>query len=83
MNVVCLEDDAFYELIDKVVDHIKLKEGVKGDNWVDEIEAMKRLNIKSKTTLQEFRDEDSIRLNQPQKKIILYNNDSINDFLKN
>ena len=42
---------------------------------------MKRLNITSKTTLQKFRDEGKIRFSQPEKKIILYDTDSINDYL--
>lgn len=32
MNVICLEDDAFYALVDKVVDRIKEKNNIKEDN---------------------------------------------------
>jgi len=42
---------------------------------------MSKLGIKSKTTLQKIRDEGLVRYTQPQKKIILYDNDSINEYL--
>lgn len=45
--------------------------------------AMDILNIKSKTTLQKLRDEGSITFTQPQKKIILYDYDSIMKYLDN
>jgi hypothetical protein len=40
------------------------------------------LGISSKTTLQRFRDEGSIRFTQPSRKIILYDRDSILVFLE-
>ncbi|MEZ2413922.1 helix-turn-helix domain-containing protein [Muriicola sp. E247] len=46
-------------------------------------EAMHILRIKSTTTLQKLRDEGKIRFSQPQKKIILYDRDSLNVYLEN
>ncbi|MEP7218857.1 MAG: helix-turn-helix domain-containing protein [Bacteroidota bacterium] len=43
---------------------------------------MRLLNIKSRTTLQKLRDEGKIRFSQPQKKIILYDRDSIEAYLQ-
>ena len=43
---------------------------------------MKKLRIKSKATLQKMRDEGVIKFSQPEKKIILYDADSINDYLE-
>ncbi len=60
---------------------IKEKQGVKQDKWISGEEAMKILRISSKTTLQKLRDEGKLRLSQPEKKIILYDNDSINEYL--
>lgn len=82
MEVICLEDEAFYALVDQVVQRIKEKEGIKEDKWISPENAMKMLNITSKTTLQKFRDEGKIRFSQPEKKIILYDKDSINDYLE-
>lgn len=81
MNVICLEDEAFYALVEKVVDRIKEKHGIKEDKWLSADDAMRKLGIKSKTTLQKWRDEGKIRFTQPEKKIILYDNDSINAYL--
>ncbi|MBK7881813.1 MAG: helix-turn-helix domain-containing protein [Saprospiraceae bacterium] len=82
MEVICLEDEAFYALIDRVVSRIKEKEGIKEDRWISTEEAMTKLRIKSKTTLQKLRDEGKIRFSQPQKKIILYDNDSLLEYLE-
>ena len=81
MNVICLEEKAFYALIDKVFDHIK-ERTIQQEKWIPGEEAMRKLNIKSKTTLQKLRNEGKIRYSQPQKKVILYDSDSINEYLE-
>ena len=81
MEVICLEDEAFFNLFDRVLNHIKEKQGVKLDKWISGEEAMKMLRISSKTTLQDLRDSGKIRFSQPAKKIILYDTDSINEYL--
>lgn len=81
MEVICLEEEAFYALVDRVVERLKAKEGVQQDKWISGEEAMAVLRIKSKTTLQQLRDEGKIRFSQPQKKIILYDRDSLHAYL--
>jgi hypothetical protein len=81
MNVICLEDEAFYTLVEEVVTRIKEKHQIKNDKWVSPERAMEILNIKSKTTLQNLRDTGAIVFTQPQKKIILYDYDSIIQYL--
>ncbi|MBL7867379.1 MAG: helix-turn-helix domain-containing protein [Flavobacterium lindanitolerans] len=83
MQVICLEEKAFYELVEQVVSRLKEKNSVARDKWVSNEEAMRLLNIKSKTTLQKLRDEGRIRYTQPEKKIILYDRDSIDTYLEN
>jgi hypothetical protein len=80
MQVICLEEPAFYALVDQVVTYIKTKHEVKEDKWLSGEEAMKLLHI-GKTTLQKFRDEGRIRFFQADRKIILYDRDSINEYL--
>jgi hypothetical protein len=82
MQVICLEEDAFYALVEQVVTRLKDKNGNSFDKWVSDEEAMRLLNIKSKTTMQKLRDEGKIRFTQPQKKIILYDRESINVYLE-
>jgi len=82
MEVICLESEAFYSLVENVVQRIKEKNGIKHDKWLDTEKAMELLNIKSKTTLQTLRDEGKIRFTQPQRKIILYDRDSIIAYLE-
>lgn len=83
MEVICLQDEAFYALVEKLVQHIKDKNGIKEDKWISGEEAMQKLRISSKTTLQKLRDEGKIRFSQPEKKIILYDVDSIYQYLEN
>jgi hypothetical protein len=83
MEVICLEDIALYALVEKVVDRLKEKIANQNDKWVSDEEAMHLLNIKSKTTLQKLRDEGKIRFSHPQKKIILYDRESIDGYLEN
>jgi len=80
MEVICLEDQAFYALFDKVIKKIG-SEKSKPDKWVSGEEAMRMLRITSKATLQKMRDEGKIRFSQPEKKIILYDTDSILQYL--
>lgn len=83
MEVICLQDEAFYRLIDEVVEKIKEKNGIiKEDRWNSGEEAMQKLRISSKTTLQKLRDTGAIRFSQPERKIILYDTDSISEYLK-
>lgn len=81
MEVICLQDQAFYSLIDKVVFYIREKHEAKEDKWISPEEAMSKLRIKSKTTLQKLRDEGSIRFSHPERRIILYDSESIDDYL--
>jgi hypothetical protein len=82
MEVICLEDEAFYQLIEKVVARVKDKHAIKEDKWISPEEAMGKLRIKSKTTLQKLRDEGKIRFTQPDKKTVLYDRDSLNEYFE-
>ncbi|MGV3598252.1 MAG: helix-turn-helix domain-containing protein [Bacteroidota bacterium] len=83
MQVICLEETAFYELVEEVVRRVKEKEKSKLDTWVGTDEAMRVLGVKSKTTLQRLRNEGKIRYSQPQKKNIMYDLKSLNTYLEN
>lgn len=81
--MICLEDKAFYSLIDEVVERIReQKPEVRLDKWISKEEAMHLLRISSKTTLAMLRNNGKIRYSQPQKKIILYDRESIEDYIE-
>lgn len=82
MKVICLEEEAFFVLVEEVVERIKSTQSIPQEKWIDGTEAMNLLKIKSKTTLQKLRDEGEIRFSQPQKKIILYDRDSLHEYLE-
>ena len=81
LNIICLESEAFYELVEKVVDRLEAKRP-QHDKWINDIEAMQLLRISSKTTLQKLRDENVIIFTQPKKKLILYDRESILAYLE-
>ena len=80
--IVCLQEEAFYALFDKVIEYVEEKIKDKPDKWVDGPEAMRILKIKATSTLQKLRDQGKIRISQPQPRIILYDRDSILEYLE-
>jgi hypothetical protein len=82
MEVICIEDEAFYQLIEIVVQKILEKENFSEEKWISPQEAMRRLRISSKTTLQKLRDEGEIRFSQPEKKHIVYDQSSIDEYFE-
>ena len=84
MEVICIEDQAFYKLIDQIILYVQNKQNDELEwKWIDTETCMNLLKIKSKTTLQKLRDGGKIRFTQPNPKLILYDKDSINEFLEN
>lgn len=82
LNVICLESEAFYTLIDEVVERVNKEQNIEQDDWISDAEAMKLLRISSKTTLQKYRDEGKIRFSQLGRKSILYDRQSLLDFIE-
>jgi len=82
MEVICLETKAFYTLIEEVVGRLREKESADQEKWIHSEAVMNLLGIKSKTTLQRLRDEGQIRYSQPHKKIILYDRESVLQYLE-
>ncbi len=81
MQVICLEEPAFYQLIDEVVARLQSKQNSNHKKWLTGNEAMEILSIKSKTTLQNLRDNGKIRYSKAQERIFLYDHDSILEYL--
>ncbi|MBL7682056.1 MAG: helix-turn-helix domain-containing protein [Flavipsychrobacter sp.] len=82
MNVICLEEPALFQLVEIVVARLQSNNGQEFKKWIPPSEAMQMLNLKSKTSLQALRDMGKIRFTQPQKKVILYDRDSIITYLE-
>lgn len=82
LNFICLESEAFYALVEEVVGRMKEKSNIQHDKWISDEEAMKLPRITSHTTLQKLRDEGTIRYSQPTRKLILYDRDSILQYLE-
>ncbi len=81
MNIICLEEEAFFLLLEQAIQRILKNQEIKEDKWISAREAMRLLRISSKTTLQKLRDTGEIRFSQDQKRI-LYDRDSICAYLE-
>lgn len=91
MEVITLESEAFQQLMQlqkEMMNHTleSFREQLADQIWIDEREAMELLGIKSKPTLQKYRDNNWIRFSQhglsSRKCFIKYDRHSILDFLK-
>jgi len=91
MEVITIETGAFQQLMQiqrEAMEHTleSLREQLNDRQWIDEREAMELLGIKSKPTLQKYRDNDWIRYAQhglsTRKCFIKYDRRSILDFLE-
>ncbi len=85
LKVICLETEAYYKLIQEVIDIAKGLEPKEEERWVDTVTAMSILKITSKTTLQKFRDDpdNCIKFSQISRKVILYDRNSLLELLEN
>ena len=81
MEIICLESDALYDLIEKVVDRLEADRKLPPPRWVDKEEAMELLGIKS-TSLQKLRDEGGIRYSRVLAKHFMYDRISIEEYLE-
>ena len=80
MDIILIESNAFYSLIDIVVQRIKEKQAITKDRWIDREEAMRLLHV-GKTSLQKLRDSQELIYSQPMKKVILYDRISIESYI--
>lgn len=81
MQVICLEEEAFYTLLDKSIEYLESKRQNAPRKWIGESEAVSMLDGVSKSTLQRMRNNGDIGYTQPSRKIILYDRESINEYL--
>lgn len=81
INVICLEQDAFHELVDQVVARLQEKLQIKEARWVTGDEAMEILKI-GKSTLQKLRDTGAVRFSQMERKHILYDRLSLDEYIE-
>jgi hypothetical protein len=77
---ICIDEPAYFEMIDVLYARLKGKE--KGDKWISGEEVMRLLHISSPTTLQKLRDISALRVSVISKKIILYDRESVNEYLE-
>ncbi|TFF37272.1 helix-turn-helix domain-containing protein [Mucilaginibacter psychrotolerans] len=76
----CLEEPAFFELIDILYERLKGRETP--DKWIPGESVMSMLNISSPTTLQKLRDTGAFRISQLSKKVILYDRESVEEYIE-
>jgi len=80
VKVICLESEALYKLVDDVVERM-MEQREEKPQWLTHDEAMEVLRVTSKSTLQKLRDEGHVRYTQPMRKLVLYDRQSLLDYL--
>lgn len=83
MEIICIDTPAFHKLVRTVVDKLKEENHVQQDRWLKIDEAMDLLGVKSRTTMQKLRDEGGIRFTKVGERTILYDRQSIEQYLEN
>ena len=83
MDVIVFETEAFYKMIDELTVRIiqNSEKYFKREEWIGEAEARAHLGIKSKSKLQQLRDNIKVEFSQ-YGKIIRYSRSSILKFLE-
>lgn len=81
MEVICLQSEAFYKLVEDVAERL-LEQRKEHPKWISGEEAMEMLRITSRTTLQKIKNEGHVKFTQPMKKVILYERQSVLDYLE-
>lgn len=81
LEVICIETEAFYSLVQKTVEKLSGELNKPLDKWVDAKQAMEILGIK-KTTLQKLRDEAAIEFSKVTAKTFLYNRFSLEAYIE-
>jgi len=81
VEVICLQSEALYKLVDDVVEKM-MEQRQEQPEWLSGDETMELLKITSRTTLQKLKNEGHIKFSQPMKKLVLYHRQSILDYLE-
>jgi len=82
MKVIIFEEKAFYKLLEKIyqrIDNARSKSNK--SEWVSTLEAKKILNVKSKSKMQQLRDDNEIVFSQHGRSI-QYSRKSLIAFLE-
>lgn len=79
---ICMDEKVYYDLIEGLITRIKAINQIHKDPWIDVNEALKMLSISSQTTLKKFCDQGHIRVSKVTEKIVLYDRQSILNFLE-
>ncbi|MDB5227416.1 MAG: DNA-binding protein [Bacteroidota bacterium] len=81
-EVICLKTDAFKSLVDTLMVYVRDKHGIE-QKWICAEEAMRLLNISSRTSLQVLKDTGKIKFSFIlSKKNTVYDKESILEYIE-
>jgi hypothetical protein len=86
MEIIIFEKSSYWrmqrELMSMFQDALKDANKKSEDDWISTEEAKALLGVKSKSKMQELRDEDKIKFSKHGKKLIKYSRSSILKYLE-
>ncbi|MBS1595557.1 MAG: helix-turn-helix domain-containing protein [Bacteroidetes bacterium] len=82
-KIIRMDTGAFFGLVEAMLSYIKENHFLPAeDRWVSSDEAKRILSVQSSTTLQSLRDSGQIRYSQPTRKQILYDRESLIEYIE-
>lgn len=82
MQVITLQDKAFEQLIDAVIEQVKNRLEVPDEIWVDKNRAKEILGIRSDQTLLTYRERGEITYSLLTARNVMYHKESLYDFIR-
>ena len=79
---ICMDEEVYYDLKEGLINRLKAINQIEHDPWITVDEALSLLSITSQTTLKKFCNQGHIRVSKITEKIVLYDRQSILDFLE-
>ena len=79
---ICMDEEVYYDLKEGLLTRLRQINNIQHDPWITANEALQLLSISSQTTLKKFCDSGHIRVSKITEKIVLYERQSILDFLE-
>ena len=81
-KMIVLDEQALQKIIDTILEEYREKIGAFEHKWINEAQAKALLGVRSKSTMQKLRDTDAIVYSQPMHKVVLYDRNSILEYLE-
>lgn len=82
VTVICIESPALHKLVRSVITELRKNTPEAAERWINADEAKRLLGVSSPSSLQKLRDEGKIRFAKMASRNILYDRESIMNYVE-